>query len=128
VTARDDLRRASVRVSGFGMSQYFTELNKRLARVGTVGSSLKNSVCSNMVKNISVLSVLNDEASMANSGVVGNTIKLVGEILVPGASLLVDGDIKTGFGHLVVGLAARALLGPLRTRCGEIKFVRTISQ
>jgi hypothetical protein len=87
--------------------------SKRLARVGAVGSSLKNSVCSSMVKNISVLFVLNDEASMPNSGVVGNTIKLVGEIIVPGASLLVDGDIKTGVGHLVVGLVARALLGPL---------------
>ena len=66
-----------------------------------------------MVKNISVLSALNDGASMANSGVVCNTIKLVGEILVPGASLLVDSDIKTGVGHLVVGLAARSLLGRL---------------
>jgi Family of unknown function (DUF6072) len=57
--------------------------------------------------------VLSKEASMPNSGVVGNTIKLVGEIIVPGASLLVDGNIKYGVGHLVVGLVAGALLGPL---------------
>jgi hypothetical protein len=50
---------------------------------------------------------------MPNSGVMGNTVKLLGEIIVPGASLLVDGDIKYGVGHLVVGLVARALLGPL---------------
>jgi hypothetical protein len=50
---------------------------------------------------------------MPNSGVMGNTVKLLGELIVPGASLLVDGDIKYGVGHLVVGLVARALLGPL---------------
>jgi len=50
---------------------------------------------------------------MPNSGVMGNTVKLLGELIIPGASLLVDGDIKYGVGHLVVGLVARALLGPL---------------
>jgi len=32
VTVRDDFRRASVRVLGFGMSQYFTDLNSDEAR------------------------------------------------------------------------------------------------
>jgi hypothetical protein len=31
VTVRDDFRRASVRVSGFGMSQYFTEFNREFS-------------------------------------------------------------------------------------------------
>lgn len=43
-----------------------------------------------------------------------NAIKLAGEgLIAPGASLLLDGDIKGGGAHLVVGLAAKALLGPI---------------
>ena len=49
---------------------------------------------------------------MPNSGDVGNTIKLVGEYLVPGASGLVDGDIKAGVGHTLLGVAGLTLLGP----------------
>ncbi len=38
--------------------------------------------------------------------------KLVGElVLTPGTSLLLDGQIKSGVGHVVVGVLARALLG-----------------
>ncbi len=43
-----------------------------------------------------------------------NAIKLVGEgLIAPGTSLLLDGDIKGGGAHIVVGLAAKALLGPI---------------
>jgi hypothetical protein len=37
VTARADFRRASVWVSGFGMSQYFTELKYSILRVDDYG-------------------------------------------------------------------------------------------
>lgn len=42
-----------------------------------------------------------------------NAVKLVGEAIMPGASLLMDGKILEGGAHLVVGTAARMLLGPL---------------
>ena len=31
---------------------------------------------------------------MANGGVIENGVKLIGEMVIPGASLLLDGDIK----------------------------------
>jgi hypothetical protein len=38
--------------------------------------------------------------------------KLLGEVaLTPGASLLLDGEIKSGVGHVISGLVARVLLG-----------------
>ena len=43
-----------------------------------------------------------------------NAIKLVSEgLITPGASLLLDGDIRGGGAHVLLGLAARALLGPV---------------
>jgi hypothetical protein len=42
-----------------------------------------------------------------------NAVKLVGEALLPGASLLMDGKILQGGAHFLVGAAARALLGPV---------------
>lgn len=42
-----------------------------------------------------------------------NAVKLVGEAFVPGASLLMEGQILPGAAHLIVGAAARALLGPV---------------
>jgi hypothetical protein len=51
--------------------------------------------------------------AMPDSGAVGNVIKLAGELVVPGASGLVDGDIKAGVGHTLLGVAGRALLGPV---------------
>ncbi len=50
---------------------------------------------------------------MPDSGTVGNVIKLGGELLMPGASGLVDGNIKAGVGHALLGVAGSALLGPL---------------
>jgi hypothetical protein len=50
---------------------------------------------------------------MPDSGTVGNFIKLAGEMILPGASGLVDGDIKAGAGHTLLGVAGCALLGPV---------------
>jgi len=42
-----------------------------------------------------------------------NALKLLGEVFVPGASQFLDGKIVSGGAHLIAGLAARALLGPI---------------
>lgn len=43
-----------------------------------------------------------------------NAIKLASEgLITPGASLLLDGDIRGGGAHVLLGLAAKALLGPV---------------
>lgn len=42
-----------------------------------------------------------------------NGMKLVGEALLPGTSLLVDGKFINGAAHAVVGLGARVALGPV---------------
>lgn len=47
-----------------------------------------------------------------NSNVLSNGAKLVGEALLPGASLLMDGKFLNGAAHTVIGLGAKALLGP----------------
>ena len=44
---------------------------------------------------------------------ISNGVKIVGETLLPGTSLLMDGRAKEGAGHAIVGLAARTLLGPI---------------
>ena len=41
------------------------------------------------------------------------TSSYVGEAVVPGASLLMDGNILSGGAHLVVGGLARMALGPV---------------
>ena len=49
---------------------------------------------------------------MANE-VVENGVKLVGERILPGTSLMMDGDIKGGLAHAAIGLLARAAFGPV---------------
>ena len=49
---------------------------------------------------------------MANQAV-ENGVKLVGETFLPGTSLMIDGDIKSGLAHAAIGLLARAALGPV---------------
>jgi len=53
--------------------------------------------------------------SVAQSGTpILNGVKLAGEVLVvPGTSLLLDGNIKSGAFHVAGAYAARALLGPI---------------
>lgn len=41
----------------------------------------------------------------------GNGIKLLGEVIVPGASQFIDGNIRTGSLHLLGAVAAVAMLG-----------------
>ena len=49
-----------------------------------------------------------------NEPAVTNAVRIAGEgLIAPGTSLLLDGDIKGGGLHVVVGLAARALIGPV---------------
>ncbi len=50
---------------------------------------------------------------MPSSGALGNTVKLVGEVVMTGTSELVDGNIKSGSGHILLGAVGSALLGPL---------------
>ena len=47
------------------------------------------------------------------SQTVNNAIKLVGEYFAPGASLLMDGKILPGTGHLIAGLLLRIAIGPI---------------
>jgi len=42
-----------------------------------------------------------------------HAVQLAGEYVLPGASNLIAGDIKTGGLHFLLGIAAGALLGPV---------------
>jgi len=53
------------------------------------------------------------EASDSNGRPFNNALKLLGEGIVPGASLLFDGKFAQGGAHLLAGAVARAALGPL---------------
>ena len=64
---------------------------------------------------------------MANTGVLENAIKGVGEVFLPGTSLLLDGEIKSGAGHAIVGVAAWALLGPVRLLVSANSFSKSVS-
>ena len=52
-------------------------------------------------------------AQAVRSSPTHNAIKLAGESFVPGASLLMDGQIARGGAHVLVGAVAKLLLGPL---------------
>lgn len=41
-----------------------------------------------------------------------NGAKLVGDIILPGVSLAVEGDVKNGAAHAAAAVAAGAILGP----------------
>ena len=45
--------------------------------------------------------------------VLARGLKLVGETVAPGASLLLDGEVASGVAHLVVGTLARMAFGPV---------------
>lgn len=49
----------------------------------------------------------------ASGVVVGRGIKILGEAVAPGASLVLDGKILPGAAHLVGGLVARWAFGPV---------------
>jgi len=42
-----------------------------------------------------------------------NGVKLIGEAILPGTSLLMDGKLADGAAHAVVGIGARLALGPI---------------
>ena len=42
-----------------------------------------------------------------------NGVKLVGEAILPGTSLLMDGKLSEGAAHAVVGIGARLAFGPI---------------
>jgi Family of unknown function (DUF6072) len=46
------------------------------------------------------------------SSTLNNAVKLVGEYFLPGASRLLDGEVKDGVVHLAAGVVARMFLGP----------------
>lgn len=53
------------------------------------------------------------EARETHGSTIGNAVKLVGEGMLPGASLLLDGKIVSGAAHLLAGGLAYGLLGPI---------------
>jgi hypothetical protein len=53
------------------------------------------------------------DESILQSPSTKNAIKLAGEALLPGASLLMDGQILHGGLHLLAGAVAKAFLGPV---------------
>jgi hypothetical protein len=53
------------------------------------------------------------QANVNPSNILANGAKLIGEAVLPGASLLLDGKFVNGAVHSVAGLGARAALGPL---------------
>ena len=46
------------------------------------------------------------------AGMVTNGVKLVGETMLPGASLLMDGNVVNGAAHIAAGAAAAAFVAP----------------
>ncbi len=46
------------------------------------------------------------------AGMVTNGVKLVGETMLPGASLLMDGNVVNGAAHIAVGAVAAAFVAP----------------
>lgn len=55
----------------------------------------------------------NPASSVLSSPSTQNAIKLVGESFLPGASLLMNGQIANGGAHMLVGALAKMLLGPI---------------
>src|SRR4051794_19629857 len=45
--------------------------------------------------------------------VLGNVVKLIGEVVLPGASKMIDGNILSGVAHTAVSTIALATLGPV---------------
>ena len=57
---------------------------------------------------------MSDTENTSTTQVLPNALRFAGETLVlPGSSLLLDGQIGPGAVHAVLGVAARALVGPV---------------
>ena len=50
---------------------------------------------------------------MADSTATENAVKLVGEVMIPGGSLLVDGDFKSGALHFLGSAIIGSMFGPI---------------
>jgi hypothetical protein len=61
--------------------------------------------------NFGEIGIMQTQANDLN--VLTNGAKLVGESVLPGASLLMDGQFLNGAAHAAVGIGARLALGPL---------------
>jgi hypothetical protein len=57
--------------------------------------------------------IMESSQSPPQSKAVNNAIKLAGEALLPGASLLMEGQVAKGGAHVLAGFLAKALLGPI---------------
>jgi uncharacterized protein DUF6072 len=51
------------------------------------------------------------QTTTESASATGNGIKLLGEVVVPGASQFIDGNVKSGSLHLLGSVAALAMLG-----------------
>jgi len=56
---------------------------------------------------------MEDFGMNGQQSVVGNAVKLVGEVVLPGASKIIDGNIISGLAHTAVSAIALAALGPV---------------
>jgi hypothetical protein len=54
-----------------------------------------------------------DPAMPNDENVVSNAVKLFGETVLPGASLIVSGRVGAGLLHTALGIASTAVLGPV---------------
>jgi hypothetical protein len=58
---------------------------------------------------------LHTQIELADTGTstpLTNAARLLGESMLPGASLMMDGKVVTGAAHALLGFGARALAGP----------------
>ena len=55
---------------------------------------------------------MQDQITPDNTTRLTNAARLVGESVLPGASLLMDGKLGNGAVHALIGFGARALAGP----------------
>ena len=64
-----------------------------------------------------------------NSGVIENAIKLLGEVnVVPGTSQLLDGNMKSGVAHVLVGMTACYFFGvPAMLLVAASSFSQSVS-
>lgn len=53
------------------------------------------------------------QTATPNANVIANGAKLLGEVFIPGASLLMEGKFLNGIAHTAAGVGARLALGPV---------------
>jgi hypothetical protein len=53
------------------------------------------------------------QTATQDANVIANGAKLLGEVFIPGASLLMEGKFLNGIAHTAAGIGARLALGPV---------------